>query len=80
VRRGGGDDDVIIQSCNGLLISLGDNSKNPRFACLAFSHVSEGFIFAGAFVTERNDRNIFIKQGNGTVFELGGMVALSVDV
>lgn len=74
------DGDMVVDGGNGFVIAFGDNAEDPGIAGLAFGDVAERFVFAGAFITERDHGDGFLEEGNGAVLEFGGVVAFGVNV
>lgn len=80
VERAGGHGDVVSDGGDGFLVSFGDDAEDAGIAGLTFGDVAEGFVFAGTIVAKGDDGEVFFKEGDGAVFEFGGVVAFGMDV
>ena len=72
--------DDIVESIGHPFIPFAYDGNHRGIARLALLGIAQGLVLAGNIVQQRDDRRVFPQQGNGTMFQFGGVVSLSMNI
>ena len=75
-----GDVKDIVGVVENFLVAFGRDGDDRSFAGLDLLHVVDVFVVDAVFRAEENARRVLVDQGDDAVLELGGGMALGVDV